>query len=86
MLIKYYNSNSTTSSTILYSIDFSSFVSIDATARNTTTTGKITNSADVSIDWDKLSAMNNMATFLTNYNIFYNSIKKAIAVVKQFAL
>jgi hypothetical protein len=86
IIIKYYNSNSTTSSTNLYSIDFSSFISIDATVRNTTTTGKITNSTDLSIDWDKLSAMNNVATFLTNYNIFYNSIKQAIAIVKQFAL
>lgn len=86
IIIKYYNSNSTTSSTILYSIDFSSFVSIDATKRNTTTTGKITTSTDLSIDWVKLSAMNNVATFTNKHNIFYNSIKQAIAVVKPFAL
>ena len=86
IIIKYCNTNNTTLLTNLYSIDFSSFISIDTTTRNTTTTGKITTSADLSIDWSKLSAMNNMTTFITKHNIFYNSIKQSIIVVKPFAL
>jgi hypothetical protein len=85
VVINYNNTNSTTSPTVLCSINVSDFVSISDAARATAVTGVLANSTDLDVDWDnKLKTYKNLSTYLTKHNTFHNSIKQALAASKPF--
>ncbi len=84
VIVKYNTTNSTTSPTVLCTIDVSDFVSMDSTARATAATGTLANSTDLAVDWTKLTAMKDMSTYLDVHNEFHNSIKESLTATKAF--
>jgi hypothetical protein len=85
LIVRYNNTNSATLQTVLCSLNVSSFVSIKTAARTTAATGILANSADLEVDWDKLTALKDLSSYLTVHNNFHSGVREAIIAVKPFS-
>jgi len=85
VIVKYNTSTSSINKTVLCSIDLSAFISIESVARDAAVSGLLANSADLSVDWDKLSAMTDVSVYLTAHNNFNNAVRNALVSVSPFA-
>ena len=86
IIVRYNNTNSGTLLTVLCTLDLSPFVQIAAADRDDTDSGELENSGNISISWEKLSALNDLSTYLTAHEAFHNSVNDALVAVKPFAI
>ena len=87
VIVKYNTTNSTTSPTVLCTIDVSSFVSrtfADEAARATASSGVLPNSTNLAVDFSKLAALKDMTAYLDVHNEFHDSIKESLLATKAF--
>jgi hypothetical protein len=84
VIVKYNNTNSEGLPTVLCSINVSDFVSMATAARAAAATGELSSSADISVDWDKLSSYKDLSDYLEKHNDLHDEVESAIVATKPF--
>jgi hypothetical protein len=85
IIVNYNYTNSTIQQTVLCSLDVSDFVSYAVASREAAVSGVLANSTNLSVDWNKLTALKDLSSYLTAHQDFHNSVKQAIIAVKPFS-
>lgn len=85
LIVRYNNTNSATLQTVLCSLNVSSFVSVKTASREAAASGVLASSADLEVDWTKLTALKDLSSYLTIHNNFHSAVREAIIAVKPFS-
>jgi len=83
---KYNTTNSSSSSTVLSSLNLSAFVKMDDTARDNAESGLLSNSTDISVDWEKLQNYKDVATYEEKHIEFHNQVAQALIKCDPFTV